>query len=208
MATTGGQSIDLLILDVDDVLYRYDRTQRVEQLAAATGTTPDAVWLAVFESGLEDRADAGELDADEYLRAVSQRLGRELDRRTWTRARARSVTPMAPTFELVRTLDGTVDVVGLSNNGHLVKEESATIFPELAPAGIELHVSAEFGARKPAEVVYRRACELLRVDPDRAAFVDDDPANADGATAAGLHGHHFTTVESLAAFLRPLGLPT
>ncbi len=201
-------AIDLLILDVNDVVYRYDTSRRIERLAELTHTTPDAVHLAVFESGIEGRSDSGELTPDDYLAAISDRLGRAVDRATWTRSLADAVTPMPDSIDLVRRVRAHVDTVGLSNNGLIVKEQAASIYPVLADLDIELYVSAEFGGRKPAATVYHGLCASLGVEPDRAAFVDDKQPNADGATSAGLHGHHFTTVDAFARFLRSLHLPT
>lgn len=208
MATVDAIAIDLLILDVNDVIYRYDTSRRVDLLAELTNTSPDAVRLALFESGVEHRADSGELGPEEYLDAVSDRLGRRVDRSTWTRTLAGATTPMSEAIELVRRVRRRVTTVGLSNNGLLVKEQAPEIYPVLGQLDIELYVSAEFGGQKPDADVYLGVCEALAAAPDRTAFVDDDRSNADGATAAGLHGHHFTTVGSLADFLRTLGLPT
>ncbi len=208
MATRNAILIDLLILDVNDVLYRYDTSRRIAVLAELTHTTAGAVELAVFESGVESRSDSGELGPDEYLDAISARLGRPVDRSMWTRSMADATTPMTEAIELVRRVRPGVDTVGLSNNGLLVKQQAHIIYPVLDDLDIDLYVSAEFGGRKPDAAVYHGLCDQLDVDPARAAFVDDKIANADGATTAGLHGHHFTTVDSLAAFLRTLGLPT
>lgn len=198
--------IDVLILDVNDVLYRYDVLRRTELLADLTATTPDAVHLAMFESGVEDRSDAGDLAPAEYLAAIGDRLARPVDRRAWVRSLAGAVTPMRESIDVVRRLRRQIDMVGLTNNGLIVKEEAHHVYPILAELEIDLYVSAEFGSRKPAAQVYLGLCGHLGVEPGRAAFVDDKAANADGATAAGLRGHHFTTVDGLRAFLADLGL--
>lgn len=201
-------AIDLLILDVNDVIYRYDTSRRIDVFAELTQTTPGAVRLAVFESGVEHRSDTGELAPDEYLDAIGRRLGRQVDRDTWTRAMVAATSPMRESIALVSRARSHVATVGLSNNGLLVKEQAPTIYPVLAELEIDLYVSAEFGGEKPDAGVYQGLCERLGVAAHRAAFVDDRSANADGATAAGLIGHHFTTVGALADFLRDLGVPT
>ena len=200
-------AIDVLILDVNDVLYRYDTRRRIELLADLTATTPDAVHLAMFESGVENRSDSGDLTPDGYLAAIGDRLARPVDRSEWVRSLAGALTPMRESIDVVRRLHGRVAMVGLTNNGLIVKEESRRIFPVLSDLGIDLYVSAEFGARKPVVPVYLGLCRRLDVEPGRAAFVDDRADNAEGAAAAGLRGHHFTTVDSLRSFLAELGLP-
>lgn len=208
MATRNAILIDLLILDVNDVLYRYHTSRRIDVLAELTHTTPAAVRLAVFESGIEGRSDSGQLGPDAYLDAISDRLGRRVDRAAWTRSLAEATTPMPDAIELVRRVRHRVDTVGLSNNGLIMKEQASEIYPVLDELDIDLYVSAEFGGQKPDAEVYTGLCRHLGVDATRAAFVDDKVANADGATTAGMFGHHFTTVDSLADFLHTLGLPT
>jgi len=199
-------AIDVLILDINDVLYRYDVRRRVELLADLTATTPDAVRLAVFDSGVEGRSDSGDLTPDEYLAAISERLARPVDRSAWARSLAGAVTPMRESIDLVRRLRRQLAIVGLTNNGLIVKEQAHRIYPVLRDLDIDLYVSAEFGSQKPAAQVYLGLCRQLDIAPGRAAFVDDRAANADGANEAGLRSHHFTTVDALRAFLADLGL--
>jgi putative hydrolase of the HAD superfamily len=63
--------------------------------------------------------------------------------------------------------------------------------------------SAE-GVRKPDREIYLLTCERLGVAPERAVFVDDIPANVEGAAAVGLRAVRFTTTEEVLAQLRPL----
>lgn len=201
-------SIDLLILDVNDVIYRYDTERRVELLAEATRTTPDAVRLSLFTSGVEARSDSGELGSEEYLAEFGRHLGRDVDRATWTASMTGATMPMPDSIDLIRAVRPRVDTVGLSNNGLIVKQQALEIYPMLRDLDIELYVSAEFGGQKPRENVYLGLCTELGVAPHRAAFVDDKPANADGAAHAGLHAHRFTDVAGLREFFDTLGLPT
>lgn len=205
-ADPGVAAIDLLIVDVHDVIYRYDPSRRIELLADLTHTTPGAVRIAVFESGLEDRSDAGELAADEYLDAVGERLGRSVDVDSWVRSFTGALVPMTDTIRLMRDVRPLIDVVALSNNGLIVKEQARQLFPILDQLDVELFVSAEFGVSKPHDGVYLAVCDRVGVDPHRTAFVDDKRAHADGAVAAGLHGHQFTTVDEMGSFLAGLGV--
>ncbi|HEX5936814.1 MAG TPA: HAD-IA family hydrolase [Actinomycetota bacterium] len=50
----------------------------------------------------------------------------------------------------------------------------------------EIVLSVEVGLRKPDPAIYRLALERLGADPDRAVFVDDQPAYCDGAAALGI----------------------
>lgn len=64
--------------------------------------------------------------------------------------------------------------------------------------------SSEEGLRKPDPEIYLLTCERLGVSPERAAFVDDIPANVRGAEAVGLRAIQFTTTDEVVDRLRPL----
>jgi 2-haloacid dehalogenase len=66
-------------------------------------------------------------------------------------------------------------------------------------------VSGEVGLVKPDPRIYRLAIERCRLQPARTVFVDDVPANVEGARAEGLLAVHFTTPERLRADLVKLG---
>ena len=72
--------IRLVIFDVDGVLVHYDRRRRMEVMAHCLGRSVDEVTAAVFDSGAEDRADAGQTNADEYLRELGEHLGAPVTR--------------------------------------------------------------------------------------------------------------------------------
>ena len=199
-------TVDLLLLDVNGVLYEYDPELRIAALARRLGVDDDAVRDALFTSGLEDRSDAGEIGPDTYLAEAGRALGVEVGRAPWADALIAAVRPKADVLAVLRSVAGQVRLATLSNNGLLVRDLFDRIYPAVAELGAEGHVAAEFGESKPDRDVYLDACAALGVDPARTAFVDDKAANADGAASAGLRSHHFTGADRLVDFLRDLGL--
>jgi 2-haloacid dehalogenase len=67
-------------------------------------------------------------------------------------------------------------------------------------------VSGQVRALKPDPAIYRALIDTHAIDPHRAVFIDDVPANAAAATEHGIHGIHFTTPEALRRELVTLGL--
>jgi 2-haloacid dehalogenase len=70
----------------------------------------------------------------------------------------------------------------------------------------DIVVSGEEGMVKPDPAIYALACQRAGVEPGQAIFIDDSPANAAAATAAGLTGLTFTSAEQLRADLAELGV--
>lgn len=59
---------------------------------------------------------------------------------------------------------------------------------------------------KPDPRIYRLLLERFGIDPADAVYVDDNPRNAETATALGLHGIHFTGPAALRTALATVAL--
>jgi putative hydrolase of the HAD superfamily len=80
----------------------------------------------------------------------------------------------------------------------------------LAEVGCVVDTSRH-GTRKPEPAAYRLVLDRLGVAPDQAVFVDDQPANAAGAEAAGLRAVWFDVTRPAASYetvRQALGLAT
>jgi glucose-1-phosphatase len=200
-------AIRLVIFDMDGVLDRYELDERLAHLAAATGKSAEAIRTAIWKSGFEDAADAGQFSAAEYLADFSARIGAPLSRADWLAARRASMHPNYEVLALAEGVKARADIAVLTNNGFLVGENFDALFPELVPLfGNGLHVAAEFGAKKPDPEVYRRLVGRHGVAPAAAMMIDDKPENVEGARAAGLCGHRFTGIDDLRREFRARGL--
>lgn len=199
--------LKLAIFDMDDVLCVYDRAARIEALAALSGRSPDFILSAIWQSGFEARSDAGDLDSARYLAGFGERLGYPLTRAQWVEARRLAMSPCPEVLSMVAAVGARVPVALLTNNGFLVAEEIADLFPALpALFGERLFVSAMFGRKKPDPEIYRALASRVGVAPHEAFFTDDKPRNVSGAEQAGLTGHVFTSPQGLAGALARHGL--
>jgi putative hydrolase of the HAD superfamily len=200
-------AIHFVIFDMDGVLDRYDLSVRLDRLAAATGKSADVIHAAIWKSGFEDAADAGEFSAEEYLKDFGERIGAPVSRAAWIAARRAAMHPNHDVLELAKRLKPRTGIAVLTNNGFLVKDAFDEIFPELPPLfGERLHVAAEFGAKKPDPEVYRRLVARHGIEPTSAMMIDDKPENVEGAEAAGLAGHRFIGIDGLRRECRARGL--
>ena len=67
-------------------------------------------------------------------------------------------------------------------------------------------VSAEVGFLKPDEKIYRCLLEKYNLKPKETVFIDDVIQNINGVTKIGIHGIHFTDIESCKLALKNLNL--
>lgn len=65
-------------------------------------------------------------------------------------------------------------------------------------------VSASMGVTKPDKAVYYRVTEVLGLEPSEIAFLDDRPANVEGADAFGWLAHLWVSDEDSRAWLQEI----
>ena len=197
----------LVLFDMEGVLTHYDRTARVVHLSAATGCDAAAIRHAIWDSGLEARADAGEISEDEYLGLLGDILRYPVSREQWLASRRASITPNAQTLALAEQVRERCRIAILTNNCGLVTDHLDYLNPPVAALFTDaVHSSATFGATKPAAQAYLGCIERIGVQADETLFIDDTEANVQGAINAGLAGYRFVDAESLARFLAQHGL--
>ncbi|PVX71635.1 HAD-IA family hydrolase [Paraburkholderia unamae] len=200
-------AIGVVLFDMEGVLSRYDRDARVASLAAATGAAPDAVRHAIWDSGLEARADAGELTPEAYLQALGAMLGCEVARDVWLASRRASIAPNDAALALAACVARRCRIAVLTNNCALVTDHLDYLNPPVARLfGAQIYSSAAFGAIKPAAQTYLGCVARLGAQPAQTLFIDDSEANVTGALAAGLQARHFVDAGALAHDLGRLGL--
>lgn len=192
--------ISLVLFDLDGVLCDYDRSARVAHLAALTGQSADAVRRAIWDSGLEARADAGLMSGEDYLRDLGLLLGCRITLDDWLAARRAATTPKAAVLQLARAVASSRRVAILTNNSRLLTDHLHRVCPEIGELFDEGSIlsTASYGATKPAPQAYLRCLEELDAMPAGTLFIDDVDSNVAGAIRAGLQAYKFIGTEALA----------
>lgn len=199
--------LSLILFDLDDVLCHYDRAARIAHIAAVVGRDAQAVRRAIWDSGLEGRADAGQVGDADYIAELGALLNYPLTVDDWLDARRAAMTPDAEVIELARTVARRHRVAVLTNNCCLLADHIHYLCPPVADVfGAQVYASASFGAAKPSPALYQRCVQHLKVAPGETLFIDDVEANVAGAGEAGLRGYRFINAEALAAQLAACGL--
>jgi glucose-1-phosphatase len=189
----------IAIFDMDDVLCRYDLGKRLRALSLISGKTPRDIRAAIWDSGFEDDSDAGGYaTAPEYIAGFAERLGYPITRAQWIAARRESIAPWPDALAVAAKIAAKNRVAIFTNNGPLMKDALAEIFPEAASLfGKDVYCSYEFGRKKPDPESYRRLLAHLGIEAADAWFTDDKKSNVDGAVLAGLNAHLFMSAEGL-----------
>ena len=186
------RTVNAILFDMDDVLCYLDDTKRIAYLHGLCGLSHAKIEHATWGCGFEDRTDAGQFTADEYLHHFGRQIGYPISLLEWCEYRKGGMTPIVEMLAFAESLVGTHKLGILTNNGLLLQREIDTLFPELRPIfGDNIFCSAQFRIRKPEPQIYLAACQALGSKPEETLFIDDRQVNIMGAIQAGLIAHHF-----------------
>ncbi|WP_319621384.1 HAD-IA family hydrolase [Pseudovibrio sp. SPO723] len=197
------ERVDFVVFDQDGVLYDFDEPGRVEAYARLADRPSAEVEAAIWGSGFDEGADAGDPDtAEGHLAGFAERLGYPITMEEFFRIRRSMMRPRPQVLALANQVAENVDAAVLTNNGFLYKAGLETCAPEAIEIfGDNIHVSAEFFCKKPDPQVFRRICEHYGYPTHATLFIDDKLANVHGAQEAGLKSHLYEDPQSLKAIL-------
>jgi putative hydrolase of the HAD superfamily len=188
-----------LVFDYGGVISRH--TQAIPALAARVGASVEA-----FEPGYwseREAYDRGGSDLD-YWRAVTSHVGVDVDEQLSSELTRLDIEGWLPTDDKTVKLLGQLTGLGarlalLSNApssfGRVAERQSwAEHFTHLVFSG-------DLKMAKPDAEIYTALFGKLGVGAADCLFVDDRPANVDGALAVGMPAHLWTSADELATTL-------
>jgi HAD superfamily hydrolase (TIGR01509 family) len=189
---------------IGNVVCRFEPDRRLHELARVAGLAPTLIHEAIWESGIDARADAGALTPGELEREVLAALDDRIDAATLRAAWSTAFPPDPGVTALVRRLERPS--FAFTNNGPML---TACLAHELA--GVDalferVVCSWQIKRQKPDPVAFERLCAELQRPPEELLFVDDSPENVAGARSAGLAAVVFTSEHALVADLERHGV--
>jgi len=207
----------ILYFDLGMVLVEFSHEQMCRQMADVAGTTPEAVWEALFSDGAcraaEIRYETGHLSTEEFLDCFCQATGTSADRKRLADAACNIFSPIEPMWKLARRLAAAGNRLALMSNTNAVQWQylSDGRFP-LVAMGQPVSVfdwailSFEVGSMKPDRAIFDAAIERAGVAAREVFFTDDRLENVEGARAVGIDAVQFVDCDGLVAELRERGV--
>ena len=184
--------IQNIIFDMGQVLIRWQPGMLIEHLKLPE-TDQALVIREVFQSMEWVQLDRGTISEEDAAAAMCARLPAHLHVAAQTLVMdwwKRPLAPMPGMGELVRELKGEGYGIYLLSNASLRLRSYFHRIP-----GSEcfdgLLVSAEEKLIKPQHEIYERLFETFSLEPETCFFIDDSPANIEGAFCAGMGGAIF-----------------
>jgi putative hydrolase of the HAD superfamily len=200
---------DALLIDLGNVLVRFDHGRTLRAIFAAAGAAgisdPGSLRATLF-GPLEREFDAGRIDASTFFRRAERDAGLSaLPDEVWIPAWRDIFEPIPESLDLLARLRPGVRSCLVSNTNRLHWEGVRSVC-DVASRVDALALSFEVGLVKPDPAFFRHSLDLLGVSPARAVFADDRPDFVEAARALGIDGVTVTGPAALEEGLRLRGL--
>ena len=197
-----------LLCDMGNVLIRFEPETFLDRCGIHDPQDRDLLLGAIFRSPLWPKMDSGELDEDKLETLVLPRLPERLRPAAhdlifrWDEP----ILPVPGMAELLRACkEAGLRLYLLSN----ASRRQPAYWPRVPGSSLfdGAIVSAFYRRVKPFPEIYRIALEKFGLAPEECLFVDDVPANIQGAQAVGIPGFLFTgDVPALRQRMESLGV--
>ena len=183
------QKIDTIVFDMGQVLIHWQPLALIAHMNL-TEKQQELLLTELFQSVEWVQSDHGTIALEQIVTQVCRRLPEDLHPAVeelvlgWWR---RPLVPMEGMAELIRELKEKGYKIYLLSNASVDLRKYFHRIP-----GSEyfdgLMVSAEERLLKPQHEIYHTLYSRFRLEPGRCLFIDDSPANIEGALCTGMEG--------------------
>jgi len=184
-------AISAVIWDLGGVLLRTEDLSTRQALADRMGKSRTELENLVFDGDSGDRAQLGEISADEHWDNIRRILGldaagiSEFRRQFWEGDQLD-----VELVDTIRSLRGRYKT-GLLSNAFSDLRQVVTSILQISDAFDQMVISAEIHLMKPDARIYQHALQRLGVAAQEAVFIDDMLRNVEGACSQGMNAIHF-----------------
>ena len=178
--------IEFVYFDLGNVLVSFDPNIACNNLVERFGVGKQQAWEAIYDSGVQDRFESGQVSSEEFAEQIRQLFGSDA-----------ACMPTADLLDAVSDMFTPIDLMAqvlnrvkengfgvglLSNTCHAhwdwIRRQSYLMNQFRFDATI---LSFELGAMKPDSVIYKAAEEESGVCAKSLLFLDDKPENITAA---------------------------
>lgn len=196
-----------IVLDVGRVLVAWQPKELMKELGFSDEIVGE-LSKALFESGIWNETDRGVLSDEEFLAlAVGNAPAYEKEIRLFWENVGKAIWQFSYVKEWIGAMkEAGYHVYILSNYGSWTYEktkDNALDFLEDVDGAI---FSYQVKLIKPDAEIYYALLEKYGLQAEESVFLDDLPANIEGAKAVGMHGIVFAGLEDALVELERLGV--
>lgn len=198
-------AVRALLVDLGNVLVRFDHFRTARRLADASGADPSRLLDALHgPEGTE--YDRGAISRAEFFRSVERRARiRRIPDTTWIPA-WRDIFEAVPEAIAAVALARRAVRVALVSNTNELHWEGVQLVADLEPCVDSLVLSFRVGSLKPEREIFEAALSAVGAAPGEALFADDRPDFVEAAAALGINGFVIDSSSALTEGLARAGL--
>ncbi|MGB7347586.1 MAG: HAD family phosphatase [Pirellulaceae bacterium] len=180
--------IEFVYFDLGNILVSFDPKIACQNIARLFDVTSEQAQSAVYDSGLEDKYEHGELSEAGFLAEVRRELGgKDVPLQAFLDGLGDMFKPIESMQRTIRQVRDAGYRIGILSNtcfAHwdwVVRQK----WPVMEGPFDAVTLSYEVGAMKPAKKIYAAAEQAAGVSAEQIFFVDDRQENIDAAIARG-----------------------
>ena len=179
----------LIYFDLGNVLVAFDSQLACENLARRFGVDTDRAREVIYDSGLQERFEHGQVNGEQYAEAVRRAMGRSIAVPTGeildaVSAMFRPIESMAGIVSGVRAAGYRIGLLSNTSAAHW-DWIGRQAYPSVRGGFDVVILSYEVGVMKPDARIYRAAERAAGVGPEEILFVDDRWENVAAAQSLG-----------------------
>jgi glucose-1-phosphatase len=185
--------IAAIAFDLGNVLVQVDHRRFCRGLAALAGWTPEEVYAAVFQTGLEPGYDTGRISSREFHRRVQDHFSIDLPfprfRQLWTEI----FDPLEDMAAVAARLARRYPLYLLSNTNELHFQYIQENYAPLLSHFRAFILSYRVGSRKPEPQIFQALIRQAGLPPAQILYTDDKQEFVEAARAHDLVAWNFTS---------------
>ncbi|MEE2825579.1 MAG: HAD family phosphatase [Planctomycetota bacterium] len=184
--------------DVGNVLVQFSHERSRDQIASILELDPRQVQRVVFEEGLQERYESGEVSCQQFAEQLICFSETQVAHRNVVEAASRIFAlnrELIPLLTALRTVNLPLGILSNTCPGHW--QEVLRIAPLIQSYFRHFVLSHESKCMKPNSKIYQDAIRLAGEPAELIFFVDDRPENVEAARLAGLDAHQYESADRL-----------
>ena len=179
--------IEAILFDLGNVVVEVDFRRTFRHWAERSGA-PEAIFHERWSEDDAYRAhETGSLEFDDYVAAMTERLGITMSREAWESGwNDVFVGPYPGVQDALSALTDRLPLYAFTNTNPTHEAVWRARYPGALVHFEDIFVSSTIGLRKPDQAAFEWVVAAMDTAPERILFLDDNPANVAGARRAGL----------------------
>ncbi|NLH16454.1 MAG: HAD family phosphatase [Phycisphaerae bacterium] len=191
------RSIQAVIFDLGRVIVDVNIARLAEHLGTVlTEGDPVQTISRMMSDPLVVQYDKGRVTPEQFHADLCHRFGLKVPFSQFSRLWCDIFSPIPGMEDLLRSLHGRIPLGLLSDTDALHWQYIRDNFPILSifPHPV---LSFQVGTMKPDPDIFRRAADSVHTSPENCLYIDDLPANVEGARRIGMEAIMFRGADSL-----------